>query len=100
MHIANTPQLVTERLLLRQFKEQDIEPLYRLLRDEEVNTFLPWFPTKNQEEAKAFYKEHFASQYEKNLAYRYSIFLRTADTPIGYIQAAMDDSHDFGYALR
>ena len=100
MHIANTPQLVTERLLLRQFKEQDIEPLYRLLRDEEVNTFLPWFPTKNQEEAKAFYKEHFASQYEKNRAYRYAICLRTVDTPIGYIQAAMDDSHDFGYALR
>ncbi len=100
MRIANTPPLETERLLLRKFEEPDIEALYQLLKAEEVNTFLPWFPVKNREEARAFYKERFASQYEKDRAYCYAICLRNEDSPIGYIHAAMDDSHDFGYALR
>ena len=34
----NTPTLETERLLLRRFTEADIDALYALLRDEEVNT--------------------------------------------------------------
>lgn len=50
----NTPQLETERLILRKFTENDIEALYLILRDKEVNTFLPWFPLQSMEEAKAF----------------------------------------------
>lgn len=42
--------LDTERLILRRFKDQDTEALFLLLKDEEVNTFLPWLPVKSLEE--------------------------------------------------
>ena len=54
MVYMNTPQLETERLILRKFTENDIEALYLILADKEVNTFLPWFPLKTIEEAQAF----------------------------------------------
>ena len=103
------PCLETKRLILRSFTEDDTDALYLLLSDQEVNTFLPWFPTKNQEEAKAFYKEHFASQfYKERLAasnkaeppYSYAICFKEDPRPIGYVTVGMDDSYDFGYALR
>ncbi len=50
----NTPQLETERLILRKFTEHDIEALYLILTDQEVNTLLPWFPVKSMEEAQSF----------------------------------------------
>ena len=53
----NTPTLETERLILRKFTENDIEALFLILKDEEVNRFLPWFPLKNMEEARKFYEE-------------------------------------------
>ncbi len=40
----NTPTLTTERLILRKFSENDLEALIKIYSDEEVNTFLPWFP--------------------------------------------------------
>ena len=35
----NTPILETERLILRKFTEQDVEALFLILKDEEVNKF-------------------------------------------------------------
>lgn len=46
----NTPILKTERLILRKFTEADIEALFLILKDEEVNRFLPWYPVKNMPE--------------------------------------------------
>lgn len=48
----NTPVLETERLILRKFTEKYIEALFIILKDEEVNKFLPWYPVKNLEETK------------------------------------------------
>ena len=96
----NTPQLQTERLLLRKFTQADMEALYLLLKDEEVNTFLPWFPLKSLEETRAFYEERIAVNDQKDRAYFYAICLKEYNDPIGYIKADMDDSYDFGYALR
>ncbi len=50
----NTPTLETERLLLRKFTEQDMEALFLILKDEEVNKFLTWYPMNNIEETKKF----------------------------------------------
>lgn len=50
----NTPELITDRLILRKFTEKDIEALYQILKDEEVNQFLPWFPRKTIEEAEVY----------------------------------------------
>lgn len=96
----NMPALETKRLLLRRFRETDIDALYQLLQDEEVNTFLPWFPMQSREEAELFYQERIAAQYRKELGYFYAISLKETDTAIGYVAMSADDSHDFGYALR
>ncbi len=96
----NTPQLETERLILRKFTENDIDALYLILIDEDVNTFLPWFPLKNIEEARAFFEARYAAEYRKPQAYAYAICLKEDNYPIGYIKVEMDESHDFGYGLR
>lgn len=108
----NTPGLETERLLLRKFTEDDIEALYEILRDEEVNRFLPWYPLRSIEEAREFFEERYAAEYAKPQAYAYAICLKDGSPsspsspsshgsrPIGYIKVDMDDSHDFGYGLR
>ena len=88
-------QLETSRLVLRAFTEKDLEALYLLLRDEEVNTFLPWFPVKSMEETREFYERRL-----KGRDYYFAVCLREDPSPIGYVKADMDDSHDFGYALR
>lgn len=95
----NTPRLETERLILRKFTENDIEALYLILTDEDVNTFLPWFPLKSLDEAGAFYEARFAANYEKPQAYAYAICLKEDNHPIGYIKVDTDESHDFGYGL-
>ena len=51
----NTPKIETERLILRKFTEGDIESLFQIYRDEEVNQFLPWFPLKSLDEARSFF---------------------------------------------
>lgn len=71
----NTPQLETERLILRKFTENDME-------------------------AKAFFEARYAAEYDKPQAYAYAICLKEDNYPIGYIKVDMDESHDFGYGLR
>lgn len=96
----NTPTLETERIILRKFTERDIEALFLILKDKEVNEFLPWFPVKNLEETKKFYEERFVSKYMEPQSYAYAICLKTDNFPIGYIKVDMEDHHDFGYGLR
>ena len=74
--------------------------MYLLLSDQEVNTFLPWFPVKNKAEAKQFYKERLASSNKAEPPYSYAICFKEDPRPIGYVTVGMDDSYDFGYALR
>ena len=95
----NTPALETERLILRKFTENDLDALYKIYSDEEVNRFLPWFPLRTMEDAKAFYKEPFESKYRQEHAYHYAICLKRDNYPIGYVHAYTDDSYDFGYGL-
>lgn len=61
----NTPVLETKRLILRKFTEKDMDALFLILKDEEVNKFLPWYPLKNLEETKKFYEERYAAKYEQ-----------------------------------
>ena len=96
----NTPTLETERLILRKFTEDDLEALFLILKDKEVNKFLPWYPVKDIEETKKFYKERYVTKYEQTQAYAYAICLKEDNYPIGYIKVDMEESHDFGYALR
>jgi RimJ/RimL family protein N-acetyltransferase len=88
-------RLETDRLILRKFQDTDMEALYLLLQDEEVNTFLPWWPVKDMEEAREFCKNHFGDK-----EYCFAVCLKEDNYPIGYVKMDMDESHDFGYALR
>ena len=96
----NTPTLETERLILRKFTEKDMEALFLILKDEEVNRFLPWYPLKSMEETRKFYKERYVSKYEQPQGYAYAVCLKEDNAPIGYIKVDMEEHHDFGYGLR
>lgn len=95
----NTPTLETERLILRKFTRNDLEAIYRIYSDNEVNKFLPWFPLRTAEETELFYKERFESSYKQENAYNYSICLKKDNYPIGYINVSMDESYDLGYGI-
>ena len=96
----NTPTLKTQRLILRKFTERDVEALFLILKDEEVNKFLPWYQLKSMDEAKKFYEERYAAKYAQPQGYAYAICLKEDNYPIGYIKVDMEDHHDFGYGLR
>ena len=96
----NTPTLETERLILRKFVEEDISALFLILKDEEANIFLPWYPAKSIDEARTFYEERYADKYRQPQAYAYAICLKSDNFPIGYIKVDMEEHHDFGYGLR
>lgn len=90
----------TERLILRKFTENDLKAFYQIYSDEEVNTFLPWFPLKTMEEARRFYENSCETKYREKNAYNYAVCLKKDNIPIGYINVSMDNSFDFGYGLR
>ena len=96
----NTPTLETERLILRKFTENDIEAIYQIYSNEEVNKFLPWFPLRSIEEARLFFEERYASKYAQPQAYAYAVCLKKDNIPIGYVNVDMEEHHDFGYGLR
>ena len=66
-------RLETNRLILRNFEEKDLPSLYLRQRclDQEVNTFLPWYPVKDMEETERFYEKRL-----KNKKYCFAICLR------------------------
>lgn len=99
-NMVNTPTLETKRLILRRFKESDIEALLAIYSDEEVNAYLPWFPLQTLDEAAALYQEKYAKAYEKPQGYNYAICLKSDNVPIGYVHVGDSDSYDFGYGLR
>lgn len=71
-----------------------------LLRDEQVNIFLPWFPLKSIAETRNFFATNYAAEYAKPQAYAYAICRKEDNYPIGYIKVEMDHGHDLGYGLR
>lgn len=87
----------TGRPILCPFHEGDTEALFLLLREKEVNTFLPLFPLTTMEEAKKYLKERYL---EDTDGCHFAICLKPNASPVGYVNAGGGASHDFGYALR
>lgn len=100
MKLTNTPTLKTERLILRKFTKCDMDALFAIFSDTDVNTYLPWYPLISLQEAKDFFEIRYEEKYKLPAAYQYAICLKTDDVPIGYINVSMDDNHDLGYGLR
>ena len=97
---TNTPALETERLVLRKFTADDMEALFDIYGDEDVNVYLPWFPLKSLEEAKIFFEERYAEAYKRLNGYRYAICLKSDNLPIGYVNVSGSGSYDLGYGLK
>lgn len=96
----NTPKIETERLILRKFTEADVNDFFQIFNDEEVNIFLPWFPTKSLNEAMNLMQKFYISNYSKPSAYCYAICLKENNRAIGYICLSDSESHDLGYGLK
>lgn len=101
MPLQNTPLLKTERLILRQFTQNDLQAVYEIFSDEKTNEYLPFFPVKTIEEAQTFLKENYLDSYSRGISYKYAICLKTDNIPIGYlVLTTSKDSYDFGYGLK
>lgn len=96
----NTPTLKTKRLILRKFTEADLEALFLILRDEQANKFLPWYPVKDIVETKKIFEEKYWLKYQLPQAYAYAICLKKDNRPIGYIKVEVEEPYDLGYGLR
>lgn len=99
-HPQNTPTLETDRLRLRRFRPDDLDALFAIYGDEEANVFLPWYPVRSKEEARALFEERYARVYREPRGYAWAICLKSDDVPIGYVKVETDESHDLGYGLR
>lgn len=97
---ANTPQIETERLILRKFTQADAEACFLIFKDKKANTFLPWFPLETMEQAIEFLHRRFLALYQLPCSYHYAICFKTDPRPIGYVNVSDDESHDLGYGLR
>ncbi len=95
----NTPALRTDRLILRKFMKDDLEALFEIFSDEEVNVFLPWYPLETMEDASIFYSRCFKSKYQQECSYNYAICLKDDNYPIGYVNVDTHDSYELGYGL-
>lgn len=90
----------TERLVIRNFEntETDIQGVFNIFSDIEVNKFLPMFPLTNLKNAKDFYNKKIRPL-KNSKGFYYAICLLEDNVPIGYLTLTNDDSHDFGYGL-
>lgn len=86
-------QMTTQRLILRKFTDSDIPAAYTIFSDQNINTFLPWYPVKSLQETEKFLKERFQSRYA------FAICLKSDNISIGYIQMDSEEPYDFGYGL-
>ena len=88
---------------MRKFELRNADELFRILSDEEINRFLPWFPHKTREETLRFMQDSVFADYDKAIAYRYAVILRSENRLIGYLSfLGIDEkerSGDIGYGL-
>lgn len=100
----NTPPLKTPRLFLRKFTQDDLEDIFRIYSDPEVNIYLPWFPLRTMDEAVEYLAHTIYPEYQKPVAYRYAIEEKASGSVIGYVSLnGVDEENlcaDLGYGLR
>lgn len=86
MKNLGTKTIETERLILRKFKIEDAEAMYKnWASDEEVTKFLTWPPHSNVEVTKTILKD-WVDNYKEDDFYQWAIILKeNGDEPIGSI---------------
>ncbi len=88
MKHTGTQKLETERLILRRFKIEDADAMYKnWASDSEVTKFLMWPPHESPEVSLGI-TEDWLKQYSDNSYYQWAIVLKeNGDEPIGSISA-------------
>lgn len=100
----NTPTIETERLYLRKFIDTDVEDVFKIYSDKEVNKFLPWFPFDTIEQAENYLYNDIYEVYKRDIAYFYAIVLKKTNSLVGYVCVNGIDEikciGELGYGLR
>lgn len=97
-----SPNIETNRLILRRYNEIDLDAFYEILHDERLHTYIP-FPDLTKEEELEYIKNCMAeveeSKYEK-----WSIVLKNENITIGNISVnTVNKKHNYcnvGYVVR
>lgn len=92
MKHLGTKRIETERLILRKFKIEDAEPMYKnWASDEEVTKFLTWPPHSSVEVSKTILQD-WVNSYKQDDIYQWAITLKeNGDEPIGSISVVDKD---------
>ena len=92
-----TPCLTTERLLLRPFKKEDAEDLYRWTSSIRCTEYLFWHPNRSLEDAQRI----LARWVDKPRQYAWALELNGhAVGEINVIKTLPDKGYEIGYILR
>ncbi|NIZ19133.1 GNAT family N-acetyltransferase [Entomospira culicis] len=95
------PDLLTTRLHLRPFLEEDLPSMFALYSDPAVMHFLPQYPFASMQATKEYLHEVIFRHYQQQDAYYYALVRRTDNAWLGFIKVSnLGDSNDLGYALR
>lgn len=97
MYGKGVRNMENEEITLRHFTDGDLDALFEIFGNDEINQFLPWFTLNNKEEAVAFYEARF--KVKGKPFYNYAICLKETNHPIGYITVSNDGAYDLGYGL-
>ncbi|HSP47818.1 MAG TPA: GNAT family N-acetyltransferase, partial [Clostridiaceae bacterium] len=76
------PKLETERLILRQVTDEDVDQLYEILSDAEVAKFDYFYPVTSKAEAMKF-MERYQKEFEENVEITWGIILKETNKLIG-----------------
>lgn len=103
MDHKGTESLVSKRLILRQFTEQDAEAMYQnWAKDEEVTQYLTWPAHESNTETLSLLK-HWIAEYAEPDTYRWCIALKDTDMPLGSISVVSletrVESVEIGYCI-
>ena len=97
----NKDELITERLLLRKLKKDDVESIfYNWASDPEVSRYVTW-PTHDNIEQTQQILDFWLKEYENPKTIRYGIVLKETGELIGAIDVVdyVDDNPEIGYCL-
>lgn len=96
----NTPTIETVRLILRKFTAADIDDMYLLYSDKEVNLFLPWYPFDTIKKVTEYLNDTILPYYENDIGYNYAIVIKETGNTVGYVRVSnIGESNDIGYAI-
>lgn len=91
MEHKGSKRLETERLILREFRMDDAEAMFRnWASDEAVTEFLRWKPAKSIQETEAVLSD-WTSSYKDKAFYLWAIELKEINEPIGSISVVEQD---------